>query len=54
MTGLADYNATLLARRYGYARPGLVKEPWATTMTIGDPFYNRLVFSEGPGDTVAA
>lgn len=54
MTGLADYNAMLLAKRYGYARPGLVKEPWATTMTIGDPFHNRLVFSQGPGDTVAA
>jgi hypothetical protein len=45
--GLADYQTALLAKRYGYARPGLVKEDWgATTMTIADPFFNRLVFSE--------
>jgi hypothetical protein len=54
MEGLAEYQRTLLAKRYGYARPGLVKEPWATTMTIADPFFNRLVFSERPGDTAAA
>jgi extradiol dioxygenase family protein len=47
MTGLAGYHAALNAKRYGYARPGLVKEPWdATTMTIADPFFNRLVFTE--------
>ncbi len=50
MTGLADYNAMLLAKHYGYARPGLVKQPWATTMTIGDPFSNHLVFSESSDD----
>ena len=47
MTGLADYQTSLLAKRYGYARPGLRKEPWGeTTMTIADPFYNQIVFSE--------
>ena len=46
-TGLADYQAGLLAKRYGYARPGLERQPWgATTMTVTDPFYNWLVFSE--------
>ena len=46
-TGLADYQAGLLAKRYGYARPGLIQQPWgATTMTVTDPFYNWLVFSE--------
>ncbi|MCV0386289.1 MAG: hypothetical protein K5821_07620 [Nitrobacter sp.] len=39
--------AGLLAKRYGYARPGLERQPWgATTMTVTDLFYNCLVFSE--------
>jgi catechol 2,3-dioxygenase-like lactoylglutathione lyase family enzyme len=47
MTGLAAYNAGLLAKQYGYARPGLIDQPWGvTTMTIADPFYNHIVFSE--------
>lgn len=55
MTGLVDYNASLLAKRYGYARPGLMKEDWgATTMTIGDPFFNRIVFSEYPDEPITA
>lgn len=46
-TGLAVYQAGLLAKRYGYARPGLERQPWgATTMTVTDPFHNWLVFSE--------
>jgi catechol 2,3-dioxygenase-like lactoylglutathione lyase family enzyme len=53
--GLADYQAALLAKRYGYARPGLERQPWgATTLTVTDPFYNCLVFSEnGPEMTTA-
>ena len=51
MTGLADYHAGLNAKRYGYTRPGLVKQDWgATTMTIADPFFNHLVFSEQTTD----
>ncbi len=47
MTGLAEYHAELSARKYRYARPGLVEQPWgATTMTIADPFYNHIEFSE--------
>ena len=46
-TGLAAYHAGLLAKKYGYARPGLVEQPWgATSMTIADPFFNRIEFSE--------
>ena len=46
-TGLATYHADLLAKQYGYARPGLVDQPWgATSMTIADPFFNRIEFSE--------
>jgi extradiol dioxygenase family protein len=47
MTGLAAYHADLSAKKYGYSRPGLVEEPWgAITMTIADPFYNHLAFTE--------
>jgi catechol 2,3-dioxygenase-like lactoylglutathione lyase family enzyme len=46
-SGLAAYHADLSAKQYGYARPGLVDQPWgATTMTITDPFFNRIEFSE--------
>ena len=45
--GLASYHAGLLAKKYRYARPGLIDQPWgATTMTIADPFFNRIEFSE--------
>ena len=46
-SGLAAYHADLSAKRYGYARPGLVQQPWgAITMTVTDPFFNRIEFSE--------
>lgn len=55
MTGLAGYQAKLMSKRYGYARPGLIEEPWgATTMTVTDPFLNHLVFSERRADMAAA
>ena len=51
-SGLAEYQAGLLAKRYGYARPGLERQPWgATTMTVTDPFYNWLVFTESDAAT---
>ena len=54
-TDLAAYHADLTAKQYGYARPGLVEQPWGvTTMTIADPFYNRIEFSEQRPDTVTA
>ena len=47
MGGLAGYHARLSAKQYRFARPGLVDEPWgAVTMTVHDPFSNRLVFTE--------
>lgn len=51
-TGLKDYHADILAKGYGYMRPGLEKQPWGdVTMTVIDPFTNRLVFSERGTDT---
>jgi len=54
-TGLAEYHADLIEKKYGYARPGLVDQPWGTTtMTIADPFYNRIEFSERRNETLSA
>lgn len=45
--GLAEYHAEITARGYNYMRPGLERQSWGdTTMTVIDPFHNRLVFSE--------
>jgi catechol 2,3-dioxygenase-like lactoylglutathione lyase family enzyme len=41
---LREYQAQLLARRHRNARPGVAEDPWGLTMTITDPFGNRLVF----------
>jgi hypothetical protein len=50
-TGLTAYRDDLMAKKYGYARPGLVQQPWATTMTIADPFFNHIEFSERRTET---
>jgi extradiol dioxygenase family protein len=53
--GLAAYHADLAAKNYNYARPGLLDQPWGTTtMTIADPFYNRIEFSERRSATASA
>jgi catechol 2,3-dioxygenase-like lactoylglutathione lyase family enzyme len=45
--GVAELHAELNAKNYNYLRPGLEKEQWgATTVTVTDPFMNRIVFSE--------
>lgn len=47
MTGVAALHAELTAKNYNYLRPGLEREPWgATTVTVTDPFMNRIVFNE--------
>jgi catechol 2,3-dioxygenase-like lactoylglutathione lyase family enzyme len=45
--GLATYHATLVAKRYPYAYPAIESQPWGEmSMTIADPFGNRLTFFE--------
>jgi catechol 2,3-dioxygenase-like lactoylglutathione lyase family enzyme len=40
------YQAELLAKQYGYARPGVEDMPWnAREMSVKDPFGNRLTFT---------
>jgi catechol 2,3-dioxygenase-like lactoylglutathione lyase family enzyme len=47
MKGVAELHAELKAKNYNYLRPGLERAPWgATTVTVTDPFMNRIVFSE--------
>jgi len=47
MRGIADYHRELTAKNYRYYRPGLEDAPWdAKVMEVGDPFGNKLRFSE--------
>lgn len=53
MRGIAEYHRELTAKNYRYYRPGLDDAPWdAKVMEVGDPFGNKLRFSEPnkPGD----
>lgn len=45
--GLDSLHAELIAKRYGYGRPGIEPKPWGTReLTVHDPFGNRITFSE--------
>jgi hypothetical protein len=47
MRGIAEFHRELLAKNYRYYRPGLEEAPWdAKVMEVGDPFGNKLRFSE--------
>jgi hypothetical protein len=47
MRGIAAYHRELTAKDYRYYRPGLEEAPWdAKSMEVGDPFGNKLRFSE--------
>ena len=44
---VAEFHRELLAKKYGYMRPGLEIKPWGEwSMTVIDPFGNHLVFYE--------
>ena len=43
MTGVDDYHRELIAKEYGYLRPGVEDSPWGSRcMEVIDPFGNRL------------
>lgn len=47
MHGIEAFHRELLAKNYGYARPGLEHDaPGGPTITVGDPFGNSLRFCE--------
>lgn len=41
---LRSYHAGLLAQAHRNARPGIEQNPWGLTLTVLDPFGNRLTF----------
>jgi ribosomal-protein-alanine N-acetyltransferase len=46
MTGVQELHAELTAKKYGYLRPGLQQEDWGLSMTVTDPFMNRITFND--------
>lgn len=48
--GLEAYHALLSEKNYKYNHPGLENAPWdALTMTVSDPFGNRITFNQRKG-----
>ncbi len=45
---LDGFVASLNAKRYKYARPGIETLPYARECAIRDPFYNHLIFFTNP------
>ena len=47
LTGIDVYHREIMAKGYGYMRPGVEVAPWnAKVMEVIDPFGNRLRFNE--------
>ena len=47
MAGLKQFHRQVISKGYRFWRPGIKKTAWGTTtMEVGDPFGNRLLFSE--------
>ena len=47
MKGIETFHQGLIAHDYRFAKPGIEDAPWgARTVTVTDPFGNRLTFSE--------
>jgi catechol 2,3-dioxygenase-like lactoylglutathione lyase family enzyme len=42
---LDAFQSELIAKQYGFARPGIDEQPWGRDMSVKDPFGNRLIFS---------
>jgi catechol 2,3-dioxygenase-like lactoylglutathione lyase family enzyme len=47
-TMLDELQAELIAKQYGYGRPGIVEQPWGRELAVHDPFGNRLIFHDPP------
>lgn len=46
MTGVQAFHAELIAKKYGYGRPGLERLPWGDQLEVHDPFGNRIRFCQ--------
>lgn len=49
LTGVRELHAELAAKDYPSLRPGLEQDEIGTSLTLTDPFGNRLRFNEPPG-----
>ena len=46
-TGVRDLQRELIDKRYRHNRPGVEEQEWGmTTVTVTDPFNNRITFGE--------
>ena len=50
VSDIAELQRELLAKNYGYSRPGIQDLDWGKVMEIADPFGNRLRFCERSED----
>jgi catechol 2,3-dioxygenase-like lactoylglutathione lyase family enzyme len=46
MDDINSLHAELIAKHYGYGRPGIVRQPWGRQMEVHDPFGNRVRFCQ--------
>ena len=46
INSLLSFYQSISAKKYRYARPAIVDQPWGQDLPITDPFGNRLIFSE--------
>lgn len=46
MTGIQDFHAELIGKKYRYNKPGLETVDWGLMVTVHDPFGNNLRFCE--------
>ncbi len=46
VSDLPALHREISAKGYKYARPGIEKMPWGSDMLVGDPFGNRLIFTD--------
>jgi len=46
MQGITHFAKELQAKKYAYARPSVVDQPWGRQVEIYDPFGNRIRFCE--------
>ncbi|WP_414450804.1 glyoxalase superfamily protein [Burkholderia sp. 22PA0099] len=53
MAGIDALHAELIAKHYGFARPGIETQAWGRELTVADPFGNRLRFTELNGNRAA-
>jgi len=55
MTGIADFHAGLVAKSYGYLRPGLETTFYgARCVEVLDPFGNKIRFNERQAEEVTS